>query len=193
MKSPEERTEYYRFIVNNVLRALLWFGLIVGGYFVFNEFFGEKWRVWISPLTDRPSLLMLIFLLSETFFGIIPPEFFVIWASDKPTDRFIFYVILLASLSILGGLIAFGAGKLVTRIKWLKRLTELESFQEYANLYRRYGGILIVISALTPLPYATISLLSASLGFPLNRYLLYASSRILRFVLLAWFFGEVSI
>lgn len=185
--------EYYQFVTKNVLRGLLWFAAIIGLYLGFTYFFGEKLEQWVTPLTDRSWLVLAIFSVSETLFGIIPLEFFVAWAAKSPFWEFVMLLGILSALSYLGGLIAYYLGYLARRIAFLKGQLERESFQEYKGLYRKYGGILITISALTPLPFATISMISASLGFPLNRYLLYSLARFLRFVFVGYFFWETGI
>lgn len=155
-------------------------------YLLLDYLLPEEWDEWISPLTDRPLLMFGIFLASETFLGLIPLELFIFWAKNEPVNLYVLYVLLLSLLSFAGGLLAFWAGRFVDRIPLLKRLTRWSSYEEYAILYRRWGGIIIILAALTPLPFAMISFLSSSFLFPLQRYLLYASTRFLRFAALGW-------
>jgi membrane protein YqaA with SNARE-associated domain len=190
---PPSDQEYYQFITRNALRGILWFAIIIGLYLLFEHTVGEQAAEWMKPLTRYPLAVLSVFLASETFFGIIPLEFFVIWAVKKPFADFLMLLTALSLLSYLGGVIAYYLGYLARRIAFLKRILEKESFQEYRNLYRRYGGILILISALTPLPFATIAMISASLGFPFRRYLLYSLSRFLRFLIVGYFFLETGI
>ena len=74
------REDYYKFIAKNALRGLIWFAAIIGLYLVFNYTIGDQFEEWAKPLENRPLLILLIFFISETIFGIIPLEFFVIWA-----------------------------------------------------------------------------------------------------------------
>jgi len=185
---PTSREAYYKFIAKNALRGLIWFAAILVFYLVFNQYLGEEFKTFAEPLSDRPLLILLIFFLSETIFGIIPLEFFVIWAKNMATGSyfiFILFSLILALLSYVGGMIAYYVGTKIKDLPLLAKLLERESFLEYKKLYRRYGGILIILSALTPLPFATFSLLSASMGFPFNRYLLYSAARFIRFIYVA--------
>ncbi len=182
---PKDRKDYYNFIAKNALRALIWFAAIIGLYLLFNYTIGDHFKEWAKPLENKPLLILGIFFASETIFGIIPLEFFVIWAkniSAHTVENYGLLIFLLSALSYLGGMIAYYFGRKIKNFPRLAKFFERESFQQYKTLYRRYGGILIVLAALTPLPFAAFSMISASMGFPLNRYLLYSSTRFLRFI-----------
>ncbi len=186
--AENDSREYYRFVAQNAFRGILWLSAIVALYILARLYIPDEWLVWAEPLTGNPPLMFLVFFLSETLFGLIPMELFVFWAKNQSSGLLGFsaYALLLACLSFLGGLVAYYAGVWAHRIPLLKRLSELESFQTYSALYRRWGGVVIILAALTPLPYATISFLSATFRFPLSRYLLYASTRFVRFFLVGW-------
>ena len=186
--AENDSREYYRFVAQNAFRGILWLSAIVALYILARRYIPDEWLAWAEPLTGNPPLMFLVFFLSETLFGLIPMELFVFWAKNHlpGLSGFSAYVLLLACLSFLGGLVAYYAGVWAHRIPLLKRLSELESFQTYSTLYRRWGGVVIILAALTPLPYATISFLSATFRFPLSRYLLYASTRFIRFFLVGW-------
>lgn len=177
-----DRKDYYKFIAKNALRGLIWFAVIFGLYFIFDVTVGEHFAEWAKPLESRPLLILGIFFASETFFGIIPLEFFVLWAGKFELETFLLVLFVLSVLSYLGGIIAYWFGTRIKEMPFLAKLLERESFQQYQKVYRRYGGIVIVLAALTPLPFATFSMISASMGFPFNRYLLYSSARFLRFL-----------
>jgi membrane protein YqaA with SNARE-associated domain len=176
------RKDYYKFIAKNAIRGLIWFAAIIGLYLIFDYTVGDRFEAWAKPLENRPLLILAIFFASETLFGIIPLEFFVLWAGKFTFETFLFLLFVLSVLSYVGGIIAYYFGRKIKHIPFLEKLFERESFQQYKKLYRRYGGILIVLAALTPLPFATFSMISASMGFPFNRYLLYSASRFLRFL-----------
>lgn len=180
--------EYFQFVIQNVLKGLAWLAGIVILYILARKYIPDEWLIWLEPLTSNPPLMCGVFFASETLFGLIPLELFIFWAKEQSLTAagFSAYVFLFACLSYLGGLCAYLAGVWAHRISWLKRLSELESFQTYAGLYRKWGVVIIILAALTPLPYATISFLSATFRFPLSRYLLYASTRFLRFLLVGW-------
>jgi hypothetical protein len=186
--SENDSRAYYRFVAQNAFRGIIWLAVIVVLYVLARLYIPAEWLSWTAPLTGNPPLMFFVFFLSETLFGLIPMELFIFWAKEQMhgPGGFSGYVLAFSCLSFLGGLVAYFAGVWAHRIPLLKRLSHLESFHTYATLYRRWGGVIIVIAALTPLPYATISFLSATFRFPLPHYLLYASTRFIRFFLVGW-------
>ncbi len=189
----KEEQEKRQFIITNAIRGILWLTAIIGAYLLAALLLPEQWEDILDPITDNTLLLFSVFFLSETFIGIIPPELFIIWASSKPLSIYLLYLMLMSVLSWAGGLIAYMAGKQFHNLVWVQRLTRLENFQRYARLYRKFGAVVIVVSALTPLPYAMISFLSASFRFPPRKYLIYSATRFLKFVLLGWLFWNINL
>lgn len=182
--------EYKRFLYRNILRGLLYFIGIIGIYFLAREYMPDNWYLLLEPFTSRPAVMYLIFFASETFFGIIPPEFFVIWALKNPLPQYVLMIALFALISYTGGFIAYMVGKKLHGGLIYNRLQNSQ-FRKYLEYYQKYGGVLIGISALTPFPYATISLISGTFGFPTKKYHLFASLRFLRFIIYGFFFWEV--
>lgn len=188
----QDRKEYYQFILSSGLKALIWLAAIVGGYFLLQRFIPQQWNQYLTPFTGQPGLIFTIFFTSETLFGIIPLEFFILWAKKEPLLTYIAYVVLLSVLSYLGAFVAYWAGTKAKQINILKRLTQLDSFRYYANIYSKFGGFVIILSALTPIPFATISFLSATFHFPVKKYILYSATRFARFAILGWFLWSVA-
>lgn len=185
----KKSADFYLFLLKNIVRAIIYFAIIFGIYWVFKHYISDSYKEWLEPLTSRPLLILFIFFASETIFGIFPPEFFVIWASETYHKLFVFilFVALLSVISFAGATIAFYAGKRLRKTK-IYRVLVLSSWNKYLKVYRKWGGAVIVISALTPLPYATISLISGAFGFEYKRYALFAASRFLRFILYGFIF-----
>jgi len=189
----QEEQEKRQFILSNAIKGILWLAAIIGAYLLAALLLPEQWEEVLDPITENTLLMFSVFFLSETFIGIIPPELFVIWASSQPLSIYLIYLLVMAVLSWTGGLIAYLVGKQFHNLTWVQRMTKLENFQRYTRLYRKFGGVVIVVSALTPLPYAMISFLSATFKFPLPKYLIYSAMRFLRFVLLGWLFWNINV
>ena len=184
-KSPSRRA-YWKFILTNALKGLLWLGAIVGAYVLADYLLPAEWNAFLKPFTDRPVLMFTIFFLSETFTGLIPLELFVIWAAGRPLDMYIAFVALMAVLSFGGGSIAYLIGRWIKDWPRLARITQWDTFVHNAELYRRWGGIIIILAALTPLPFAIICFLSGTFQFPYRRFLLYSATRFIRFAVVGW-------
>jgi membrane protein YqaA with SNARE-associated domain len=54
-------------------------------------------------------------------------------------------------------------------------------FLKYWPMFRKFGSALIIAAALTPLPWALISMLVGSTEYPLKRFSAFALFRVLRF------------
>jgi membrane protein YqaA with SNARE-associated domain len=54
-------------------------------------------------------------------------------------------------------------------------------------LLRKYGMFLIIIAALTPVPWSASGLLVGSAGYPSGKFLLFSLSRIVRFAVYGFF------
>ena len=72
----DSRKELRRFITSNILKGLLWFGLIVLAFVALRNLFDDYEKV-LEGLQGRPFMIYSVFFVSEMSFGIIPPEIIV--------------------------------------------------------------------------------------------------------------------
>jgi len=135
-----------------------------------------------SFFTDHVSdpFVFIIFLLSESTFGMIPPDLFVIW-SAKFNSPFLLLTIL-GILSYLGGVLAFYIGHLLSGQKKIKDYSE-RVLDKYIIMVRKWGGAFIIIAALFPFsPFSLVVIACSLLKYPFKLYLIFGISRIIRFV-----------
>lgn len=106
------------------------------------------------------------------------------WSASFTSSPLIysFMVFMMAVISVIGASIMFFVGTKIHNSALHDKLLE-GRWNKYVEMYKKWGGALIVISAMTPLPFATISLISASLGFPYLNYAIFASTRFIRFLI----------
>lgn len=133
-------------------------------------------------LADRLSdwMVLTLFLVSESFLGMIPPDLFVIW-SAKFNSPFMLLT-LLGILSYAGGAISYFIGSSLLKNKRIKAISE-RVFERYIGLVRKWGGAFIVISALFPFsPFSMVVIAVSLFRYPFKLYLIYGISRILRFL-----------
>lgn len=171
-----------KFLINNGLKGLVWMTILLGAYFLFNEIVvSRNPDAWVEHFYSRPLIIYLIYLGSEFFFGIIPPELFMIWAINKSDiSHYVLNVVFFAGVSYAMGYVTFLIGRLLYKrvfFRYIRRKYLTDTWP----LLRKYGIFLIIVAALTPLPWAGVSLLVGSAGYPSMRYLRYALFRILRF------------
>lgn len=130
---------------------------------------------------DIPTTL-IIFLISETFLGLIPPDFFIAWADS--TSNPLIMLNILAVLSYLGGVGSFFIGRWISHFPKVNHWVE-KRFSKHFDKIKKYGAFLIVFSALFPLPFSTISMAAGMVNYPKKSFLLFGLTRILRFYLYA--------
>ena len=59
-------------------------------------------------------------------------------------------------------------------------------FREYIKTLRRYGGFLIIVAAMTPLPFSGVALIVGATGYKFPMYLLVSLTRFVRFAAYAY-------
>lgn len=134
-------------------------------------------------LTDHLSdgLVFMVFVISESFLGMIPPDLFVIWTT-KFNSPFLFLAIL-GLLSYMGGVFSYLIGYWLSKRPRIKAYSE-RVLEKYILLVRKWGGAFIIIAALFPFsPYSMVIIAVSLLKYPFKLYLLFAITRIARFLI----------
>lgn len=129
-----------------------------------------------------PTYVFLLFLVSESFLGLLPPDFFIIWTSGL--EYSILAISLLAVLSYLGGTISYFIGLWLSHLPFLEKWLE-EKLVKNVAMINQWGFLIIVIAALFPLPFSPVCLAAGSVRFPFRFFIVAASFRILRIYIYA--------
>lgn len=181
------------FFFRNLGKGLAWVLVILAVIFGLKKLNIFDYETFLLPLYDKPLLIYMTFFVSELVVGIIPPEFFMLWALHNHSfTQYMAIVTLLATISYMAGVIAYMAGRYLSSYKIFRYLRR-RFLKKLERLFYQYGMPLIIVSALTPLPFSGTSLLVGSSRYPLNKYLLYSLSRYLRFVLYAYIVWKTSV
>lgn len=172
------------FFLKNLGKGLLGFVWVIIIYLLFVEFvFKANPEVWMEKFYSKPAIIYSIYFASEFFFGIIPPEFFMIWALHKgDTLHYVLNVFFFATVSYAAGYAMFLIGKFLNRyryFRWMRR----KFFSKIFPMVRKYGLFLIIVAAFTPLPYSATSLVVGASGYSQRSYLLAALSRFARYAM----------
>ena len=173
--------EKTRFLLGNLLKGFVWLAVLVSAYIIAKRHLNFDLQVFLGPLYDNAPMIFCIFLVSELVFGIIPPEFFMFWALRHENINFYMEnVAALAFMSYFAGLIGYYIGSYFnsTRIYRLIRRNYLQKFDKHFN---RYGGFLVVVAALTPLPFSGICMLAGAVKFNLKMFIWFSLFRFVRF------------
>ena len=179
------------YVIYNLTKGLLWLGGFIVIYLLFKKYIHVDFLTWLQPIFNNNTLIIFIFLVSEIVVGIIPPEIFIIWAlRNDQLPEFIIWISLLAVISYSAGIIGYFIGHYLNRslfFRWAKRrfLKKLDS------RLQTFGVYLIVIAAMTPVPFSGVAMLIGSVRYPFKRYALFALTRFIRFGLYALIFWQV--
>jgi len=173
------RSGFYLFLAKNILKIA---GILLILILVFLAL--EKWVIDLDKIFNSlfknmsNGMVFMLFTLSESVFGLIPPDFFIIW-SRKFANPWV-VVSVLAILSYIGGLVSYHIGY---QIRSIKKLNDYLSskFQYHFTKIRRWGAVFIIVAALFPLPYSTVCIISGVLKFPIKIFLFLGIARIVRF------------
>lgn len=156
--------------------------LIVVAILVFLHFFVIKIPVALElAVQELPDAgVLAFFYVSETLLGLIPPELFIAWAGE--TSQPVWNLVLIAILSYLGGFTSYWIGRRALKIKSLHQYLEVKMAKQLV-MARKWGGILIAVGALLPLPFSMASLVAGMLKYPVKSWLIVGLLRFLRYAL----------
>ena len=147
----------------------------------------------------HPAYSWVVFVMTvcESTFLFIPPEVFMTPAiiADK---RRAFPITVAASVgSLVGGALAYVIGMCLfdsVGVWLIENFASAEKFELARTLFLRHGILIVILTAITPIPYKLIGICAGFLGFPLWLFLaVSALFRTTRFVLvgfLLWRFQE---
>lgn len=174
-------TGFYRFVAKSCLKAALPIALFVGALF-YIHFFVMDINAMLTYATENypPIGVFLIFFASEAILGLIPPEIFIAWAGHSVSP--IGFLAILATLSYLGGVFSYFTGRGIANLPAVYRYLQ-GKMQKHIKNMRKWGGFLIIVGALLPLPFAISSLAAGIIKFRVKTYLLVGLLRFVRFAI----------
>ncbi|QOI96593.1 MAG: VTT domain-containing protein [Flammeovirgaceae bacterium] len=170
------------FLLKNLLRGLLWFAVIITVFILAEEYIQTTFHKDIDALQDKPIILFLVFFASEVLFGLVPPEFFMlVWILHKVSLlQFVINLIILTVISYLAGVIGYLIGSNFSKTTAYKKL-HVRYLMQYDAQLKRYGAFLVIVAAITPIPYSATCMLAGSVNLPFKQFLLISISRVVRF------------
>jgi len=176
-------TGFYAFIGRSLKKTIIPIILIIVVIILFNQYvFNINDSLQFITETFPVSGILATFFVSESFLGLIPPEIFIAWS--KKTNEPILYLLILATLSYLGGIISYFIGKAISNITSVKEYLEHKMANQLKNT-RKWGGFLIIAGALLPIPFSMTCIAGGMIKYPFKSVLLYGSFRFVRFAIYA--------
>lgn len=173
-------TGFYRFVGNSLKKAILPIVLFLGALLALNEYVININTVLVTVTeTYSPLGIIAVFLASESIgLGLVPPELFIAWAGKSAMP--ITFLSLLALASYVGGILAYFAGQAIKKIPSVHRAMETKMSKHIKNT-EKWGGFLIVVGALLPIPFAITSVAAGIINYKFRYYLLFGLLRFVRF------------
>ena len=177
-------TGFYTFIGNSLKKSAIPVILIIFGLYLVNEFVFtiDDGLEFLTQTFSRTGVL-IVFFISETLLGLIPPEIFIGWSKKTATP--IFNLSILATLSYTGGILSYFIGKTIQKITTVKNYLEIKMAKHLKNT-GKWGGFLILIGALLPVPFSITCVAAGMIKYPLKGVVLFGLFRFVRFALYAW-------
>ncbi|MFY0592031.1 VTT domain-containing protein [Roseivirga sp.] len=177
------KREFYSFFSKNIIKGFIYLIVLIVLLILFKSYFKSQYEIIEYAVSDSYYLMFFIFLVSEIFVGILPPELFMFWSLDDPWHYYITAVSTMTMVSLFAGWLNYRLGRVLGKKEFFLNLFQKRlKLKKYQQKYDQYGSGLIIVAALTPLPFALISMLTGTLAYPQKKYLLFASFRIIRFV-----------
>jgi len=176
-------TGFYSFVWKSVKKAILPIVLFVAALWAIDRYVLDIEQMLVTVTeTYSPLGIISVFFASESLLGLIPPELFIAWSGKSSSP--ILYLSLLALASYLGGVISYFIGRWMTKIPAVHEAIEVKMAQHIKNT-RKWGGFLIIVGALLPIPFAMTSIAAGIIKFPFPSYLMFGLLRFVRFYLYA--------
>ncbi|NHN25850.1 short-chain dehydrogenase [Flavobacterium jejuense] len=174
-------TGFYSFIWENSKKALLPLATVIGIllYINYRVMSIDDMLYYVTQNFSDLSIFSL-FLISESILGLLPPDIFIAWT--KNTQSPLLYLSILAVLSYLGGVISYYKGRTLLLIPKINDYLEGKMTKHIKNM-QKWGGFLIAVGALLPLPFAIACLAAGMIKFPQKQFFIFASLRVFRFVI----------
>jgi len=181
----------FKYLIFNLLKGILWLSIIVLIFFLFKTYFNESYQDLMSRISNKPFLVISVFVTSEVLFGIIPPELFMIWALHQGAQQHYFvYVFFLALLSYFAGMLGYYFGFQFSKSDLYQKFKDRMGSRLEKNV-QRFGGFMIFIAAITPIPYSAICMIAGAARFNFVHFLMIGISRFARFLVYGYIIWQV--
>lgn len=138
--------------------------------------------------------LMLVVFVADLIISPLPPDVALFFLGRSPLhEQWQFYVPLLGIASTCAGIVGWWVGQKLKRIAFFKKIIKYYG-QEYIKDAKRFGFWVVVIGALTPVPFSLTCWFAGIFRMPFKTFLKAVVIRIPRFVVYYWalfYSGEV--
>lgn len=178
-----KRTGFYPFLLNTTLKVIIGLGAVVFLLIVLEKHVISLDDLMSFMLDRFPNWAILtVFFIAESFLGLLPPDLFIIWSgkSENPWQM----LTIVGTVSQFAGIMAYQIGKWLLKWDGLRFYIE-NKFANYLVMLNKWGGLLVILAALFPLPYGAVCTLAGIVNFPFRLFFWFNLTRYFRFYLYA--------
>ena len=191
IRFSNEKTD---FLVKNILKGFFFLAIFVLIFYLLRKGTTEEDRLlWFGSIYNNPYLVLAVYVGSEIIFGIIPPEIFMLWSME--TGYLGPYFLSIGTLSLISygaGFLNFTIGKFLKgKVSWLNG--DNKYLKKYHKMFDQYGGYLVIVASVTPIPFSAVALLAGAGGLDKTKYLLNSLFRILRYFVYAYILWQIEV
>ncbi len=184
----QQEETHSSFLFRNLFKGLLWFAFIITVFILMEEYIQANFRSHIDDIRANPGILYGVYTLSEIIFGILPPEFFMmIWVLDNiDVTGFIINLTILTVISYGAGVLGYYIGKNFSKTNFYQIRIREKYLKQYESKLKKFGGYLVFVGAVTPVPFSAMCMLAGSVNMNLKNFLIICITRVIRFALYGW-------
>ena len=195
MKQKEEninnntdKSFFKKYIVQKIFWTILALFVVVIINILLNKYAGGYFNDIAQRVSKNYTITGVAFFLSEILIGIFPAELFMMIYQSKGWSEYLLIVLILGIISSLCGFLAFLAGRYLNAAKIARMVVLQKKFKKYGDMFMKYGWVVIILAATTPLPFALISFIAGYFKFSPATFLkIIVPVRIARFFISAYF------
>lgn len=173
--------EKYQFLLRNLVKGIAWLAVLLLLFVYFKDNIIFQADSGLMKYGNSPITVFTIYSISEIVVGIIPPELFMMWSLELAEYRnYIADLALLAIISYTAGTLSYLFGRYFNGTV-IYRYIRKKYLRKYEEKFNQYGGFLLIVAAVTPLPYSAICALVGSVKYPFRKFFLITLFRFARF------------
>ena len=186
--SNTEKSFFKKYIVQKIFWTILALFVVVIINILLNKYAGGYFNDIAQRVSKNYTITGVAFFLSEILIGIFPAELFMMIYQSKGWSEYLLIVLILGIISSLCGFLAFLAGRYLNAAKIARMVVLQKKFKKYGDMFIKYGWVVIILAATTPLPFALISFIAGYFKFSPATFLkIIVPVRIARFFISAYF------
>jgi membrane protein YqaA with SNARE-associated domain len=187
MEQEQEET-HSSFLFRNLIKGLLWFAIIITVFILMEDYIQANFKSHIDDIRANPGILYGLYTISEIVFGILPPELFMmIWILDNiDVTGFVINLSILAVISYGAGVLGYYIGSKFSKTSFYQNHIREKYLKQYEKNLKKFGGYLVLVGAVTPLPFSATCMLAGSVNMNFRNFLLICISRVIRFSVYGW-------